>query len=121
MITSHLLCAKETTQCNRLRYFRMWTKEERMRSIYFGEFSVAKTGKNVGRPANVSVIGLPTFTRVDSAFWFSLSPTIDAGLRSVGFVYLIVHEDTFCFGFVCDVSADLAMRPITHLLLAFPI
>jgi|SRR6266508_6191223 len=99
----------------------MRTKEERIRSIYLGKFPIAKTRKNVGCTTNIAMIGLPTFTRVGSAFWLSLSPTIDTGLRCVGFVYLIVYEDTFCFGFVCNVSANFAMRPITHLLLAFPI
>src|SRR6266542_4967931 len=98
----------------------MRTKEERIGSIYFGEFPVAKTGKNVCSTANVAVVGPSTFTRVDPAFWLSLSPTIDAGLRCIGFIDLIVHEDALCFGFVCNVSANLAMRPITHLLLAFP-
>jgi len=99
----------------------MRTKEERFRSIYFGEFPVAKTGKNVGGTAYITMVGLTTFTRVDPAFGLSLFSTIDAGLRCIGFVYLIIDEDALCFGFVCNVSADLSMRPITHLLLAFPI
>jgi hypothetical protein len=42
-------------------------------------------------------------------------------LAGVGFMHIVYNSDSDSFGLVPNVLADLAMRPITHLLLAFPI